>query len=696
MKRAPVYVHRDLSQLHFNERILQEAADPGVPLLERLIFLGIFHNNLDEFYRKRIAGHELFNRSGEGEKQGRAKEKQAQRLASDINREMSRLYDEFNRIYADLWIDLGKEKVYLVDETRLTPEQGAAVRKYFHEQVRQNMTPIMFEHFKRTDFLRDKSAYLVAELRSSKDPLKVDAALIEIPTLDLPRFFVLPKNTRGESNLLFLDDVIRYCLNDIFSIFGFDTFAAYSIKFNRNEEVAIDKDKKDYLDDVRKGVQSRRYGEIVRLVYDDGMPLELLTRVARVFRIDHKDRLKEGGRYHHLKDLSTLPRTLLPPEMAYKPMTPVRCAALPRTTSILDTVRQRDVMLHYPYQSFQYFIDMLLQASVDKAVTTIKMTIYRAAKNSRVVNALINAARNGKDVTVYIELQASFDEEANIDWAEKMKAEGIRIVYYAPGGLKVHSKLLLIRREENGKKIDYTAIGTGNPNEASSRIYGDHHLLTAGPELTGDVNRVFKLLESKKLREPKFERLIVSPFSTRKTFMGLIGREIDHAVLGREAWMIVKLNNLVDRAIIDKMYEASQAGVRIQCIVRGMCVLVPGLEGLSDNITVLRIVDRFLEHARVLVFANDGNPEFFMGSADWMGRNFDNRVEVTTPIDDKLLQADLLEILKIQLSDNVKARPVNGSSMPVPISKKRIRAQYAIHDFLSKQAESLEKSKRND
>ena len=544
----------------------------------------------------------------------------------------------------------------------------------------------MLEHFHRTDYLHDQSAYLVAELRSTADPIKVDYALIEVPTLDVPRFLILPPNAKGETFILFLDDVIRFCLRDVFAIFGFDTFTAYSIKFNRNEDVAIDKNEHHYLDDVRRGVASRRFGEIVRLVYDGTMPLALLTRIAEVFHIARKEILIEGGRYHHLKDFASLPRGFLPREMLYPPLPPVRNAMLPRSESILNTVRRHDVILHYPYQSFHYFIDMLLQASVDPDVRAVKMTIYRAARNSRVVNALINAARNEKEVTVYIELQASFDEEANIDWAEKMKGEGIRIVYYAPGGLKVHSKLLLIRREEAGLPVDYAAIGTGNPNEASSKIYGDHHLLTTDRTLTGDVAKVFQLLESKKLVEPHFKALVVPPFATRDYFMEQIDREIHHARLDREAWMIVKLNNLVDRRIVEKMYEASQAGVRIHCIVRGMCVLVPGVDDLSENITAVRIVDRFLEHARVFVFANDGNAEFYMGSADWMGRNFDDRVEVTTPIYDKEIQAELMEILQIQLADNVKARPINGSPMPHAGGKK-VRSQYAIHEYLKKKSE---------
>ena len=685
MDRPPVYVHRDLSLLHFNERVLQEASDPTVPLFERLVFLGIFSNNLDEFYKSRIASHEFAELKENETKIDKEKNEEARRLRSEINCEMQRLYAEFNRLYGIVWEELNKENVFLINETQLTDEQGVIVRKYFHDTVRQSITPIMLDHLRRTDFLRDKSAYLIAELRSSQDPLKLDYALIEIPTLDLPRFYVLPKNEKGETNIMFLDDVIRYCLRDIFSIFGFDHFAAYSIKFNRNEDVVFDKDRKDYLDDIRKGLRSRSYGDIVRLVYDGQMPLVLLTRLAQIFRIQKKELLKEGGRYHHLKDLSSISRSVVPQEMTYQPMPVVRAAALERGRSILDIVRERDVMLHYPYQSFQNLIDMLLQASVDRQVRSISMTIYRAAKNSRVVNALINAARNEKEVTVYIELQASFDEAANINWAEKMKEEGVRIVYYAPSGLKVHSKLLLIKRIENGKSIYYTAIGTGNPNEATSSIYGDHHLLTADHRLTKDVVQVFKLFESKKLKQPKFNALIVSPFATRNSFIDLLDREIYHANLGREAWAIIKLNNLVDKTIIDKMYEASKAGVKIQCIIRGMCVLIPGVEGLSENITAVRIVDRFLEHARVFVFANNGCPEFFMGSADWMKRNFDNRVEVTTPIFDKEIQSQMLDILEIQLSDNVKARPINGSQLPENATgDERIRSQYAIHELLQR------------
>lgn len=684
MDHLSAYKNRDLSQLDFNKRILAEATDKSVPLLDRIVFLGIFSNNIDEFVRTRLA--RLEGELHHLDKKKSKKAAQSKQLLVEIGEQFKRISDEFCKIYDRLWKEMAGQKIVLVDETRLTKEQGEFVRRYFCEKVRQNITPILLEQLARTDYLREQSPQLIVELRGGKSD-RTEPALIEIPSARLPRFLVLPENARGETPLMFMDDVLRYCLDDLFRPVGYEPLGAWSIQFFRDENIEIDKDKKDYLADLRQSLGTRSRGEIIRLLYDVAMPPEVLARVAGAFGVRKKRFLKEAGKYLRLNDLMSIGDLLGRERLQAEPLPVVPCAALPEDRGILDSVREQDILLSYPYQSFEKIVDLLLQSSIDPKVTAIKMTIYRAAKNSRVINALVNAARNGKQVTAYVELQASFDEEANIDWAKKMDDEGIRTVYYAPGGLKVHSKLLLVSRLENGEKVDYTAIGTGNPNEKTSRIYCDHHLLTVDRRLTSDVEKVFKLLESRKLREPKFRSLVVSPFSTRSTFMALLDREIKHAAQGREAWAIIKLNNLADREIVGKMYEASQAGVRIRCIIRGICIMVPGLDGLSENITAVRIVDRFLEHARIMVFANAGDPEYFMGSADWMGRNFDNRVEVTTPIYDKSIKELLDRILEIQLADNVKATPINGSTSSAP-SKKKVRSQMEIHALLRKRNES--------
>lgn len=711
MNTPPIYLQRDLSLLEFNRRILQEADDPTVPLLERLVFLGIFSNNIDELYRTRLARQiERLRLFGKGKKNAKnlQRSRKVRGLLNELNGNINKFYADFDRYYAKIRTELEANKVFFLDETQLDERQGDFVRKFFHEKVRQTITPILLDKMNRTDFLREQSVYLVvrlemeasdeavlktADLQAQPELKKPIDLLIEVPTGQLSRFVVLPPGAdkNDETNILFLDDVIRYYLPQLARQFGFEACAAWSFQLTRDEDVELDKDRKDYIKDIRRGIESRRFGDIVRLVHDRAMPEDLQHRIAKKLGVK-KRFLTAGGRYQHLNDLVGIGDAVDRKDLCNPPFEIVPCRDFSdaacsehdgrKGCGILDVVREKDVLLSYPYQSFQNLIDMLLQASVDPRVKSVKMTIYRAAKNSRVINALVNAARNGKDVTVYVELQASFDEEANIGWANLMDAEGIQTVYYAPGGLKVHSKLLLIRREEDhGRTVDYTAIGTGNPNEKTSRIYCDYHLLTSDPRLTSDVAKVFKLLESDKLKKPKFEAIVVSPFATRKTFMDLLDREIENVKRGVDAWAIIKLNNLADRTIVDKIYEASQAGVKIQCIIRGICVLVPGIKGLSENITAIRIVDRFLEHARVMVFANRGEPLFFMGSADWMGRNFDERVEVTTPVFDQELQQQLMQMLEIQLHDNVKAAAINDSDSIIK-SKKKIRSQIAQYEML--------------
>lgn len=695
VKKPTLFQNREISWLNFNDRVLLEADDTTVPLLERLNFLGIFSNNMDEFYRVRVALVKRLIKLQEDDPEVDLPVdptkiyKLILRKAKQPRRKADEIFDNIRK-------ELETENIVFVDETELDEEQGRFVRKYFKETVRQFLFPIMLDRFKNYSNLHDNAIYLVVDLTHKDAPNAENLALIEIPTKHLPRFFVLPTGEDKLHRVMYIDDVIRYCLDEIFSVFGFVGFNAYTIKFTRDAELDIDNDiSKSFLEAISDGINRRRFGETVRFIYDKRLPRKVLTSILRKFNIKKRDSLEQGGRYHNAKDFMSFPRNLgLKPhserKMQYDPMPPLEVHEFSSGKSMLDVIRERDVMLHYPYQPFQYIIDLLREASIDPSVRTIKMTIYRAAKHSAVVNALINAARNGKEVIVFVEFQARFDEEANISWAGKMQEEGIRVLPSIPG-MKVHGKLTLIRRKENGRNVYYTAVGTGNPNENTTRIYCDDHLLTADKSITSEVNKVFHLLDDQKFQLPVFRDIVVSPFGTRKFFIKRIEKEIRNAQRGRSAWIIVKLNNLVDKKIIMKLYDASRAGVKIDIVVRGICTLVPGVAGHSENIRAIRIVDRFLEHSRVLVFCNDDKPAYYIGSADWMERNLDHRFEVMVPVNDPALQKQLWDILQIQLSDNVKARLISAENpnekMIVPKGRERIRSQYEIYQYLKKLGE---------
>jgi polyphosphate kinase len=689
-KRQPRYLNRELSWLNFNERVLQEANDLTVPLMERIVFLGIFSNNLDEFYRVRFALVSRLAKMQKTLKTDIVKENlidiEAIQLMRRIQKRVSWLRKQFDHSFDEIRETLAKYNIIFLDETMLTPEQGKYVLSYFRRTVRQYLFPIMLDQFKNFSNLRDKSIYLVIDLKFKTNPLIENHALIEIPS-ELPRFLVLPESlsTDGNHCVLYLDDVIRYCLSDIFSMFGYNEFNAYTIKFTRDAELDIDNDvSKSFLETVSEGIKARKFGATVRFIYDKRMPKRVLDKIVVKFGLKKRDTLDPGGKYHNAKDFMSFPR-LGSPELHYGAMPSLDVRRLTENAMLLDVIRSRDLCLHYPYQPFRYLIDLLREVSIDPAVRTIKMTIYRAAKDSKIINALINAARNGKQVIVYVELQARFDEEANIKWAARMQEEGIKIIQSTPG-LKVHAKLILIRRKENGTNVYYGAIGTGNLNESTAKIYADEQLFTADKVITSDINKVFHMLDDRKFFQPEFEKLVVSPFSTRTFFIRKIDREIRAAKRGKPAWIVAKMNNLVDRRIIDKLYEASEAGVKIDLIVRGICVLVPGIAGLSSNIRAIRIVDRFLEHSRIIVFCNSEKPEYYIGSADWMERNFDHRIEVTVPITDPEIQQDLWQMLQIQLTDNIKARLICADHPNTPTPKKpkqkRIQSQTEIYKYL--------------
>jgi polyphosphate kinase len=674
-EKIPV-VNRETSWLHFNGRVLQEAADERNPLIERLKFLGIFSNNRDEFFRVRVA---TLTRMMKVERIHYNFNGNPRKVLTDINNIVLSQEKDFIRIYQEIVEELRTQNICIINETQLTERQGALIRKYFQEEVRVFLFPMMISNLKDMSSLRDKSIYLAVTLKKNI-AAKADFALIELPTKTLSRFFILPQSG-SKKFVILLDDIIRYCLSDIFSVFGYDSFSAHTVKFTRDAELDIDTDvSKSFVEIMTESLKQRKRGNPVCFVYDNSIPEALLKTIIKRLDIRKDDPIRGGGRYHNFKDFMKFPnlgsKTLENPHLV-----PLRHRDLPPNTSILAAIRKKDIMLHYPYQSFQYIIDLLREASIDPKVRSIKMTIYRAAKNSSVINALINAARNGKFVTVFMELQARFDEEANIYYTEQLQEEGVKVIQGIPG-FKVHSKLILIRRKETGVDVFYANIGTGNFNEDTASVYADDSLLTANESITADVANAFHQMEAN-YRPLKYKALVVAPFFMRNHFLHLLDHEIRNAGLGKKAWVIIKLNNLVDETIIKKLYKASQAGVKIRLIIRGICVLIPGLPGISENIEAISIVDRFLEHSRVIVFANDGDPHYFITSADWMVRNFDNRIEVACPVYSKEIQKEIMDMLKIQLSDNVKARIIGpGEANTYKKSKgAAVRSQLEIYDY---------------
>ena len=677
-KETPNILNREISWLHFNGRVLQEAADPRNPLLERLKFLGIFSNNRDEFFRVRVA---TLNRMLNVDKVYYDTPINPKKVLKEVGEIVQAQEKDFISTYEEIVRELAKKDILIVNEKELTIEQGVFVRRYFQEKVRVYLFPIMISSLQDLSTLRDKSIYLAVSLTHSEKEGKADYALIELPTRSVSRFLILPSD--GERKfIILLDDVIRFCLSEVFSIFGYDTFEAYTVKVTRDAELDFDTDvSKSFLEMISESLKQRKRGVPVRFVYDKSIPDELLKIITKRLGITKDDPIRGGGRYHNFKDFMNFPN-LGHAELENEPLVPLRHKDLPPSKSILSVTRHKDVMLHYPYQSFQYIIDLLREASIDPKVRSIKMTIYRAARDSSVINALINAARNGKSVTVFMELQARFDEEANILWTERLRDEGVKVIH-GIAGFKVHCKLMLIRRKEGGKNVFFSFIGTGNFNEDTARVYADDSLLTSNPKICADVVNAFHLMEAT-FKPYKFKTLIVAPFNMRNFFLTLLSHEIHNAEEGKEAWVIIKLNNLVDEAMVKKIYKASQAGVKIKLIIRGVCTLLPGVPGLSENTEAISIVDRFLEHSRVVVFCNGGDPLYYITSADWMIRNFDNRIEVACPVEDKDIKQELWKMLHIQLSDNVKARII-GQGVPNQYRQMNghpIRSQTEIYRYL--------------
>jgi polyphosphate kinase len=672
------FVNREISWLDFNERVLQEAMDETTPLIERIKFLGIYSNNRDEFFRVRVATQRrMLNYELKNDIPGNNTAEVLEAITEIVEKQEVK----FNSTWEEIKLRLEEQDIFLLNESKLSREQGEFVHRYFSDKVRPHLFPLMLDNFTNPDTLKDATIHLAIDLKSRKDKLPRQFALIAVPTDKISRFIILPPEG-DRQYLILLDDVIRYCLGDIFSLFGYDSYKAYTIKFTRDAEMDIDNDvSKSFLELMSESVKQRKKGDPVRFVYDRDIPEMLLKRLMKKFNISKRDNVRAGLRYHNFKDFMGFP-DMGRHDLRYPPSPPLPHPELPAHKSIIDVIREKDIMLHYPYQSFQYIIDLLREASIDPLVRAIKMTFYRAAEGSSVMNALINAARNGKQVTVFMELQARFDEEANIYWTNRLQEEGVKVIQTIPG-FKVHSKLLQIRRKENGENVYYANISTGNFNESTARVYADDSLLTGNQAITTEVNKVFHLFESKFIM-PTFENLIVAPFNIRSFFMDMLDNEIRNAAEGKEAWAILKMNSISDKAIARKVYDAAKAGVRLKMIIRGICILDPGDPDIYDELEAFSIVDKFLEHSRVFVFCNGGEHKYFIASADWMPRNFDYRVEVVCPIVDKGIQKELMDMLQIQLRDNTQARYLSREMMnsyrktkdPEPH-----RAQFEIYDY---------------
>lgn len=671
--------NRDLSWLSFNERVLQEASDPRNPLVERMRFVGIFSNNLDEFFRVRYAIARRDFRLLKDEEMIA----QAHSLLEQINSQVVQLQQKSLAILERIKEELKGEDIYIIDEREILPEHVDYVREYFINTISPALFTIILNEVEALPNLKDDVAYLAVRMvlaSESGKKQKIQYALIELPkTLD--RFIVLPKI--GNANyIILLDDVIRFCLSSHFYIFPCEDISAYMIKITRNAELDLDTDlNKSFIEKISTSVEGRKRAEPVRFIYDKLIDEEMLRFLKEKMGIQSTDSVIAGGRYHNRRDYMNFPHCERK-ELMYKPFHPYPIKALKVEESLFSQIAQRDYLQYTPYHSFSYLIRFLREAALDPKVKSIKITIYRLAKQSQVINSLINAVKNGKKVTVQIELQARFDETANIHYAEQLQREGVNTIF-GIRGLKVHSKIGVIEREENGKTYRYGFISTGNFNESSAKIYTDYTLFTAHQEILDEINRVFKFFDTP-FQVFQYKHLLVSPHYTKTTFLSLIDREIALAKEGKEAFLKLKMNGLTNEEMIEKLYEASQAGVKIQMIVRGVCGLLPQVQGLSENIEVISIVDRFLEHSRLYIFGNNGNPLYYISSADWMSRNLNNRVEVSCPIYQKDIQQQLWDTFHLAWNDRVKARIIDKDQQNAYRSQQQGQSsQEAIYNYYS-------------
>ncbi|SEA62423.1 polyphosphate kinase 1 [Bizionia paragorgiae] len=672
-----IYINRELSWLQFNARVLQEAADKTVPLIERLRFVGIFSNNLDEFFKVRYATIKRIDEAGKAAKSELGGIKASQ-LLEKITQTVIKQQSNSLRILSNIQTQLEKEGIFIVKEDQVNDDQKAFIKNYFIQSVSPALVTIILNDSIKLPNLKDSAAYLAIKMALTDGNYQY--ALIEIPK-NMDRFVVLPKV--GEKNcIIMIDDLLRYCLDDIFNIFDYTSISAHMIKITRDAELDLESDlSKSFMEKISDSVRDRQDAEPVRFVYDKTIDKKTLRFLMNKMGIDASDSIIPGGRYHNRRDYMGFP-SLGRTDLLYQPIKPLPVKGLSLETSIFEAIAKQDYLQYTPYQTFAYTVKFLREAALDPKVKTIKITIYRLAQISHVASSLINAAKNGKNVTVSMEIQARFDEQANIEYAEQMQREGVTL-YFGVQGLKVHSKMCLIEREEGDKIKRYGFISTGNFNESTAKIYTDYTLFTANDKILKDINKVFSFFQVN-YRIYRYKHIITSPHYTKNAFFNLIDNEIENVKAGKPAYIRLKMNSISSYKMIDKLYEASKAGVKIQMIVRGICCLVPGVKGMSENIEVVSIIDKFLEHTRLYIFCNNDDPKVYISSADWMTRNIDNRVEVSCPIYQESIKSELLDTFDICWKDNVKARILNETqdntykrnNLP------KIRSQFATYDYL--------------
>lgn len=675
------YLNRDLSWLSFNGRVLQEAADPSVALYNRFQFLSIFSSNLDEFFRVRMPA--VFAFSGLSTKKISLEDEYPGGLVEQVQQLVNEQQEEFGRILReDLIPALKSHKVYFCYDEPLPLHHFSAVRDYFLSSVMSFLQPVQLRYQQPgTVFLDNNALYFILETVSKEQQELPDYFLLNIPSAQVPRFLELTAG-EGWSSILFLDDIIRDCLTDIFP--GRIIKGAWPIKLTRNAAMNLEDEFSGNLaEKIEKQLEKREAGPATRLLVEKGMPERVRQFILHFFELTPRE-MVNGGRYHNLKDLSSLP-VAKRPGLSQETWTPLPHPGFDVQLPLVESIRKGDQLLHLPYHSYHPILRFFNEAALDPQVREIYITLYRVAPDSHIVHALMSAALNGKSVTVFVELKARFDEANNLKWSKKMKAAGIKIISSIPT-LKVHAKVAMLRREEAGQLVDYCYLGTGNFNELTGKFYTDHGYFTASKAFGQELGLLFSYLQSGKQPEVygkiPFHHLLVSQFNLVRKFDKLIRQEINRAREGRPAAITIKMNNLQERSMIDRLYEASQAGVKIQLLVRGICCLAPGVEGQSENIIVTRIVDRYLEHARVFVFHNDGDPVYFLGSADWMNRNLHSRIEVCFPVENPSLKSELAIILALQLSDNTKATHLTArlENQRIKTVGTPIQAQQAIYN----------------
>lgn len=671
--KTETYIDRDLSWMYFNHRILKEAEKQAEPLLERLSFLGIYSNNLDEFFRVRVAS---LNRLADNESLPERNRKSIKRTLKAINRLNEDYSAEYTQAIRTVFSQLEEHHVRLLKETQLNEEQKLFLKRLYFDKLNGATNPIWLSAIDDLNTLEDNRIYLVVKKTHLDDSGKVKYAVIKVPDRSFGRFIKVPQSN-GFDNIMYLDDVIRFCLPLIFIGTKPSVYEAYSFKFTKDAEMEMDNDA-DYgaMEKIALGVSSRKRGEPIRLIYDKSMSRDLQRRVMDRLNVRELDTSLAGGRYQNHRDLMSFP-DCGHTELKYEKWAPVMKPEFLSEESVLDQIRQKDRFIHVPYHSFDAYIRLLREAALRPSVKEIKTTLYRLAKDSKVVKALICAARNGKKVTAVVELMARFDEESNIKWSKRMQEEGVNVIFGVEG-LKIHSKLLYI----HSTKGNIACVGTGNFHEGNARVYTDYLMMTARRGVVGEVAKVFDFIE-RPFSPMRFRELLVSPNSMKTRILRLFDNEIRNAQEGRPAWIKMKINHITDPDIVNKMYAASCAGVTIEALVRGNCSLVPGIDGVSHNIRIVGIIDRYLEHSRILIFCNDGKPRYYIGSADWMPRNLVNRIEVMAPVYDEDMKRDLLRTVEYGLRDTTNGRLVDGRGtdaiQTVKVEDPPFRSQEELH-----------------